>query len=118
MGSMFHVSKSTSHVRSITAKLLFHATYSELSIGQGVKVRPRSDLASMKAVHICASREDIKKQLRRDRQQKLDSASPTCNVFEKTLVFISALQKNGCPGPLFEPTFLCPKEEESRNAFL
>ena len=102
----------------VVLRIFFHATYSELLIGQGVKVCPMSDLTSMKAVHIRASREDIKTRLGRDRQQKLDSASPTRDVFEKTLAFISALQKNGCPGPLYEPTFLSPEEEESRNSFL
>ena len=79
---------------------------------------PMSDLTSMKTVHICASREDIKTQLSRYRQQKIDTASPTRDVFEKTLAFISALQKNGCPAPLQEPTILSPEEEESRNDFL
>jgi len=105
------VSKATSPVCSIVAKLFFYATYFELLIGQGVKVCPMSDLASIKVIHICASREDIKKQLGRDRQQKLDLASPTRDVFEKTLALISALQKNGCPGPLYEPTFMSPEEE-------
>lgn len=89
-----------------------------LNSGQGVNVCPMSKLASMKAVHNCASQEDIKKRLGRDRQQKLDLASPTCEVFEKTLAFISALRKNRCPGPLYEPTFLSLEEEESRKAFL
>lgn len=96
---------------------IFYTT-SELSIGQGVKVCPMSDLTSMKTIHICASREAIKMRLSRDRQQKLDTASPTRDVFEKTLAFISALQKNGCPAPHHEPTFLSQEEEQSRNAFL
>jgi hypothetical protein len=91
---------------------------SELSIGQGVKVCPMSDLTNMKTVHTCASREDIKMRLCRDRQRKLDTASPSRDIFEKTLAFISALQKNGCPAPLHEPTFLSQEEEGSRNAFL
>ena len=91
---------------------------SELSIGQGIKVCSMSDLTNMKTVHICASREDIKMRLGRDRQQKLDTASPTRDVFEKTLAFISALQKNGCPAPLQEPTVLSREEEEYRSAFL
>ena len=69
-------------------------------------------------VHTCASREDIKMRLDRDRQQKLDTASPTRDIFEKTLAFISALQKNGCLAPLQEPTVLSREEEESRNVFL
>lgn len=77
-----------------------------------------SDLTSMKTGHISASREDIKTRLSRDRQQKLDTASPTRDVFEKTLAFISALQKIGCPAPFHEPTFLSLEEEGSRNAFL
>lgn len=56
--------------------------------------------------------------LSRDQQQKLDTASPTRDIFEKTLAFISALEKNGCPAPLYEQTILSQEEERSRNAFL
>lgn len=102
----------------LVVKFLYTMSDSELSIGQGVKVCPMSDLTSMKTVHICASQEDIKTRLGRDRQQKLDTASPTRDLFEKTLAFISAFQKNGCPAPFHEPTFLSQEEEGARHAFL
>lgn len=76
-----------------------------------------SDIESMKAVHTSASREDIKARLHRDRQQHIDTMSPTRDIFEKTSAFISALQLNGCRAPLCEPTLLSAQEEDIRSAF-
>ena len=118
MGFVFCVLKATSLVFIALYLIFFYHTTSEIWIGQGVKVCPMSDLTNMKTVHTCASWEDIKTWLGRDRQQKLDTASPTRDVFEKMLAFISALQRNGCPAPLQEPTFVSREEEGSRNAFL
>jgi hypothetical protein len=89
----------------------------EMHLGQGVKVCPMSDLESMKAVHVSASREDIKARLRQDWQQHIDTMSPTRDIFEKTSAFISALQLNGCRAPLCEPTVLSAREEEIHSAF-
>lgn len=88
-----------------------------LRLGQGVKACPMSDIESMKAVHVSASREDIKARLHRDRQQHIDNMSPTRDIFEKTFAFISALHLNGCQAPLCEPTVLSAREEDIRSAF-
>lgn len=76
-----------------------------------------SDLESMRAVHLSASREDVKARLRQDRQQHINTMSPTRDIFEKTLAFISALQLNGCRAPLYEPTILSLREQEIHSAF-
>ena len=76
-----------------------------------------SDLESMKAVHVSASREDIKAQLCQDWQQHIDTMSPTRDIFEKTLAFISALQLNGYCAPLCELTLLSAQEEDICSAF-
>jgi hypothetical protein len=77
-----------------------------------------ADLESMKTVHLSASREDVKAQLRQDRQQHLNTISPARDIFEKTLAFISALQLNGCCAPLYELTILSVREQEIRTAFV
>ena len=76
-----------------------------------------SDLESMRAVHLSASREDVKARLRQDRQQHINTMSPTRDIFEKTLAFISALQLNGCRAPLYEPTILSLREQEIHSVF-
>ena len=85
-----------------------------------------SNLESMRAVHLSASREDVKARLQQDRQQHINTMSPTRDIFEKTLVFISALQLNGCHAPLqlngcraplHEPTILSVREQEIHSAF-
>ena len=43
--------------------------------------------------------------------------SPTRDIFEKTMAFISVLQLNGCRAPLCEPTLLSAQEEDYRNDF-
>ena len=88
-----------------------------LHLGQGVKACPMSDIESMKAVHVSASREDIRARLRRDRQQHIDTMSPTRDIFEKTFALISALQLNGCQAPLCEPTVFSAQEEDNRSTF-
>ena len=71
-----------------------------------------SDLKSMRVVHFSASR-----RLRQDRQQHINTMSPTRDIFEKTLAFISALQLNGYRAPLYEPTILSVREQEIHSAF-
>jgi hypothetical protein len=83
--------------------------------GQGSKVCPMSDQQSMESAHTSAGREDITARLHRDRQHRLDTASPSRDIFQKTTAFISALQHLGCRGPLYEPTLFYGREKELRD---
>ena len=74
-----------------------------------------SDQQSMSSSHILASREDIKARLHKDRQYRIDTASPTRDIFEKTSAFISALQQLGCAGPIHEPTVVPAGERGLRE---
>jgi hypothetical protein len=83
--------------------------------GQGSKVCPMSDQQSMESAHTSAGREDITARLHRDRQHRLDTASPSRDIFQKTTAFISALQHLGCRGPMYEPTLFSGREKELRD---
>lgn len=53
--------------------------------------------------------------LHRDRQHRIDTASPSRDIFQKTSAFISALQYLGCRGPMYEPTLVSGGEKELRE---
>jgi hypothetical protein len=74
-----------------------------------------SDLQSMESVHTSAGREDITARLYRDRQHRIDTASPSRDIFQKTSAFMSALQYLGCRGPMYEPTLVSGGEKEIRE---
>ena len=114
MEARSHVSKVITHVRYWR---FFQCNMSQIHLGQSVKACPMSDLKSMRAVYLSASREDIKARLQQDRLQHINTMSPTQDIFEKTLAFISALQLNGCHAPLYEPTILSVREQEIHSAF-
>ena len=71
-----------------------------------------SDQQSMESVHTSAGREDIMARLYRDRQHRIDTASPSRDIFQKTSAFMSALQYLGCRGPMYEPTLVSGGEKE------
>jgi hypothetical protein len=71
-----------------------------------------SDQDIMSTIHTSASREDINRRLRKDRQHRIDTASPTRDTFLKTTALISALQLLGCRGPMHEPTLISGWEKE------
>lgn len=54
-------------------------------------------------------------QLYKDRQHRIDTASPSRDIFQKTSAFISALQYLGCRGPMYEPTLVSAGEKELRK---
>jgi hypothetical protein len=76
-----------------------------------------SDQQSMELAHTSAGREDITARLRNDRQHRIDTASPSRDIFQKTSAFISALQYLGCRGPMYEPTIVSGGENEFREIF-
>jgi hypothetical protein len=53
--------------------------------------------------------------LHRDRQHRIDTASPSRDTFQKTSAFISALQYLGCRGPMYEPTLVSGGEKKFRE---
>jgi hypothetical protein len=63
-----------------------------------------SDQDLMSSSHMSASREDIKSRLHKDRQHRIDTISPTRDIFQKTTALISALQLLGCRGPMHKST--------------
>jgi hypothetical protein len=76
-----------------------------------------SDQDLMSSSHTSASREDIKGRLCKDRQHRIDTASPTRDIFQKTTALISALQLLGCCGPMHESTLVSGSgwEQEIRD---
>lgn len=68
--------------------------------------------------HISASRNILRERLHRDKQARLDGASPSRDIFRKTASLIAALRKLGCTASLCELTLLSPKERELRDRVL
>ncbi|KAK0472568.1 hypothetical protein EDD18DRAFT_1093925 [Armillaria luteobubalina] len=62
---------------------------------QGSKICPLAD-EDLVEPHVAATREDILQRLLRDRENRLEIASPTADVFQRTSAFISALGRLGC----------------------
>ena len=118
---MYHVSLPILHVSQVL--YYFRAwcllrEHGELQLGQGLKVCPMSDQDLMSTIHTSASREDVNRRLRKDRQHQIDTASPTSDIFLKTTAFISALQLLGCQGPMHESTLVVSTREQEVNDFL
>ncbi|KAJ7083296.1 hypothetical protein B0H15DRAFT_785085 [Mycena belliarum] len=64
----------------------------------------------------CTFLSDVKERLQNDRDERVQSSSPSKDVFLRTSAYLSALQKLGCSRPLCETTFLSATEEEERDA--
>jgi hypothetical protein len=65
--------------------------------------------------HESASREAVEERLRMDRESRLDAASPTKDVFQKTSAYLTALRRSGCGAPTYEGTTLNPTELAQRS---
>ncbi|KAJ7145085.1 hypothetical protein C8R43DRAFT_890873 [Mycena crocata] len=65
----------------------------------GVKVCPFSDTLSLSQPHTHASRANIQTRLRQDRDERLQHASPTKDIFSKTSAYLAAIRKLGCSHP-------------------
>lgn len=66
--------------------------------------------------HTSATREDIKERLQNDRDNRLQSWSPSKDIFMRTVGYLAAVQKLGCSRPFSEETFLLASEQEEREA--
>ncbi|KAJ6456641.1 hypothetical protein C8R47DRAFT_1165259 [Mycena vitilis] len=81
---------------------------------QGAKICPFSDEDCLSKGHTRASLARIQTRLRNDREERLQYASPTKDIFCRTAAYLSAIRKLGCSRPLEDITLLTPDEEERR----
>ncbi|KAF9014841.1 hypothetical protein BDZ89DRAFT_1046255, partial [Hymenopellis radicata] len=63
---------------------------------QGSKICPSSDLERMQEGHCHATPELLAQRLANDRDERLEIASPSAEVFSRTLNYLLALQRVGC----------------------
>jgi hypothetical protein len=68
--------------------------------------------------HSHATRALLQDRFRDDRQARLDGASPSRDVFQKTAALVAALRKLGCSAPLCEETIFESDEEEVHDALI
>jgi hypothetical protein len=106
------VSNVTGHV-CISVTVLFYNI--NVSLGQGCKVCPFSDVEALKTEHVSASRNDILARLLCDREMRVAEGSPTRDIFTKTAALITALRNVGCRAPAQEETILSLGEHEVYN---
>jgi hypothetical protein len=78
-----------------------------------VKVCPKADADALSESHTRASLANIQTRLRRDRDDRLQYASPTKDIFCRTAAYLTALRKLGCSRPLLEPTLRSEEEAEA-----
>ncbi|KAJ7508004.1 hypothetical protein B0H11DRAFT_2218004 [Mycena galericulata] len=83
---------------------------------QGSKICPYTDKDLLSLPHTSASREDVKERLQNDRENRIQSSSPSKDVFLRTVAYLAAVNKLGCSRPLTEETFLLVSEQEEREA--
>ncbi|KAF8128839.1 hypothetical protein K438DRAFT_1645085 [Mycena galopus ATCC 62051] len=82
---------------------------------QGAKACPHSDVEFLSVPHVSATRADVRERLQNDCDNRLESSSPSKDVFLRTVAYIAAVQKMGCRRPISEETFLLTSEEEERE---
>ncbi|KAJ7661103.1 hypothetical protein B0H17DRAFT_1144805 [Mycena rosella] len=78
------------------------ACSSSHSTCQGVKICPYSDEDTLSEPHTRASREDVQQRLANDREDRLQYASPSKDIFCRTAAYVTALRKLGCSRPSSE----------------
>lgn len=88
------------------------------SAGQGSKICPRIDRAKTIEPHCHATRALLQERLHNDRQARLDRASPSRDIFQKTAALVAVLRKLGCAALLCEETVFESDEEEARDALV
>lgn len=88
------------------------------STGQGSKICPFSDITSLGQVHVQASRKDLAARLEHEMRMRASSLSPKQKLFQKTLAFFAAFQKQGCGAPPLEETVYEGEEAESRMEWI
>ncbi|KAJ7018082.1 hypothetical protein C8F04DRAFT_1199503 [Mycena alexandri] len=82
---------------------------------QGVKICPHSDVDNLTVPHTSASRANIQTWLRQDREDRLQYASPSKDIFCRTAAYLAALRKLGCSRPSVEETLFSESEEEQNK---
>ncbi|KAF8990805.1 hypothetical protein BDZ89DRAFT_1173479 [Hymenopellis radicata] len=63
---------------------------------QGVKICPSADADTMKTPHLRATRESLAQRLKQDADNRMEIASLTADVFNRTVFFLLALHRVGC----------------------
>lgn len=58
----------------------------------------------------------VQERLRNDREIRLEYASPSRDIFQRTAAYLSALQKLGCHRPALESTHFLASEKDIRDA--
>ena len=113
--------ESNLHIHYVHYKRFLQHNISQMYLGQSVKACPMSDLKSLKAVRIFASREDVKARLRRGRHwQHINTMSPleiSSRGHWHLFRIHWAPQLNDCRAPLSEPTILSLQEQDIQSAF-
>jgi hypothetical protein len=87
-------------------------------VGQGCKACPYSNIVELASSHLAASRDALEQRLQQDKEYRMEFASPSRDVFQKTASFLTALRKLGCVAPEHEPTILNFTEHNQREKAL
>ncbi|KAJ6527069.1 hypothetical protein B0H19DRAFT_970076 [Mycena capillaripes] len=85
---------------------------------KGIKICPRVNQLKIREPHSHATRALLQQRFRNDRQARLNGASPSRDVFQKTAALVTALRKLGCSAPRYEETIFESDEEEAHDAFV
>ncbi|KAJ7488621.1 hypothetical protein B0H11DRAFT_2406715 [Mycena galericulata] len=88
------------------------------SAGQGTKICPQVDRALMTQPHHEATRDMLKERLRNDREARIQTASPSRQIFQKTAALVAALRRLGCGATLQEETIVESDEEEEYDKLI
>ncbi|KAJ6580689.1 hypothetical protein B0H19DRAFT_1060427 [Mycena capillaripes] len=86
--------------------------------GKGVKICPHVNQLKIREPHSHATRALLQQRFRDDRQARIDGASLSRVVFQKTAALVAALRKLGCSAPLCEETIFESDEEEVHEALV
>ncbi|KAJ7490348.1 hypothetical protein B0H11DRAFT_2191580 [Mycena galericulata] len=85
---------------------------------QGTKICPQVDRALMTQPHHEATRDMLKERLRNDREARIQTASPSRQIFQKTAALVAALRRLGCGATLQEETIVESDEEEEYDKLI
>ncbi|KAJ7117533.1 hypothetical protein C8R44DRAFT_626720 [Mycena epipterygia] len=88
---------------------------------QGCKVCPNNDMESLAQPHHKATAHDVQERLQNDRDERLQYASPTRDIFQKTAAYLAVIRKMGCWRPKIEETLRLATEQglqDERDLYL
>ncbi|KAJ7867739.1 hypothetical protein B0H14DRAFT_3132843 [Mycena olivaceomarginata] len=88
------------------------------NLGQGVKICPQVNLASVSVPHSVASHALLQARLRVDLETAAASTSPNHLIFQKTAAFIAAIRALGCHSSECDQIRTLPASEQQQQDFL